>query len=129
MMLAEAGPQVMVAVAHAVDHRNPITQGHSSRIVAIADAIGRRAGVDSSDMENLRAAAFLHDVGHMTLTTGGEGFEAPGHAEEGEKVVAGLRAAGAGVRRLVRPSSASARGGARGHPPHRASGAARPRPP
>src|SRR5438128_1036558 len=88
-MLAEAGPQVMVAVAHAVDHRNPVTQGHSSRIVAIADAIGRRAGVGSSDMENLRAAAFLHDVGHMTLTSGGEGFEAPGHAEEGEKVVAG----------------------------------------
>ena len=88
-MLAEAGPQVMVAVAHAVDHRNPVTQGHSSRIVAIADAIGCRAGVGSSDMENLRAAAFLHDVGHMTLTSGGERFEAPGHAEEGEKVVAG----------------------------------------
>jgi len=88
-MLAEAGAQVMVAVAHAVDHRNPITQGHSSRIVAIADAMGRRAGIDSSDMENLRAAAFLHDVGHMTLSTGGEGFEAPGHPEEGGKVVAG----------------------------------------
>src|SRR5207237_8120038 len=67
-MLAEAGPQVMVAAAHADDHRNPVTQGHSSRVVAIADAIGRRAGISSSDMENLRAAAFLHDVGHMTLT-------------------------------------------------------------
>src|SRR6266566_3853258 len=90
-MLAEAGPQVMVAVAHAVDHRSPITQGHSSRVVEIADAIGRRAGVSSSDIENLRAAAFLHDVGHMTLPAGGDGFEAPGHPEEGEKIVTGAK--------------------------------------
>jgi diguanylate cyclase (GGDEF)-like protein len=89
MMLAEAGPQVIVAVAHAVDHRSPVTQGHSSRVVAIADAIGKRSNVASSDIESLRAAAFLHDVGHMTLPSGGEGFEVPGHCEEGEKIVAG----------------------------------------
>jgi putative nucleotidyltransferase with HDIG domain len=88
-MLAEAGPQVIVAVAHAVDHRSPVTQGHSSRVVAIADTIARRAGVASSDIESLRAAAFLHDVGHMTLPSGGGGFEVPGHCEEGEKIVAG----------------------------------------
>ncbi len=88
-MLAEAGPQVMVAVAHAVDHRNPVTQGHSSRVVAIADVIARRAGISSSDLESLRAAAFLHDVGHMTLPAGGGGFEVAGHCEEGEKIVAG----------------------------------------
>ena len=90
-ILADAGPQVMVAAAHAVDHRSPVTQGHSGRVVAIADAIGRRAGVTSSDLENLRAAAFLHDVGHMTMPHGGDGFEVPGHSEEGEKIVAGAR--------------------------------------
>ena len=90
-MLAEAGPQIMVAVAHAVDHRSPVTQGHSSRVVAIADAIGRRVGVASSDLEGLRAAAFLHDVGHLTLPAGEDGFEVPGHCEEGEKIVAGAR--------------------------------------
>jgi diguanylate cyclase (GGDEF)-like protein/putative nucleotidyltransferase with HDIG domain len=90
-MLEEAGPQVMVAAAHAVDHRNPVTQGHSSRVVAIADAVGRRAGVTSGDLESLRAAGFLHDVGHMTMPAGGEGFEVPGHCEEGEKIVAGAK--------------------------------------
>jgi putative nucleotidyltransferase with HDIG domain len=90
-MLAEAGPQVMVAAAHAVDHRNPVAQGHSSRVVAIADAIGRRTGISSSDLESLRAAGFLHDVGHMTLRAGGEGFEVAGHCEEGEKIVAGAK--------------------------------------
>src|ERR1700681_2028684 len=90
-MLAEAGPQVMVAVAHAVDHRNPLTQGHSSRVVAIADAIGRRSKMSSEQIENLRTAAFLHDVGHMTLAVDGASLEAPGHAEEGEKIVAGAK--------------------------------------
>jgi diguanylate cyclase (GGDEF)-like protein/putative nucleotidyltransferase with HDIG domain len=90
-MLAEAGPQVMVAVAHAVDHRSPLTQGHSSRVVAIADAIGRRSKLSSEQMENLRTAAFLHDVGHMTLAADGASLEAPGHAEEGERIVAGAK--------------------------------------
>ena len=88
-MLSDAGPQVMVAAAHAVDHRNPVTQGHSSRIVAIAGAIGRRLGMSSSGLEDLRAAAYLHDVGHMTLSVGADQFEAAGHAEAGAAIVAG----------------------------------------
>jgi diguanylate cyclase (GGDEF)-like protein/putative nucleotidyltransferase with HDIG domain len=87
-MLTEAGPQVMVAAAHAVDHRSPATQGHSSRVVAISDAIGRRMGMSSGGLEDLRTAAFLHDVGHMTLAVNGDKFEAPGHEEEGAKIVA-----------------------------------------
>jgi len=90
-MLADAGPQVMVAAAHAVDHRNPVTQGHSSRVASIAEAIGRRSGLSSNQMEDLRTAAFLHDVGHMTLAADGQNVEAPGHAEEGEKIVAGAK--------------------------------------
>jgi diguanylate cyclase (GGDEF)-like protein/putative nucleotidyltransferase with HDIG domain len=90
-MLAEAGPQVMVAVAHAVDHRNPVTQGHSSRVASIADAIGRRSGLTSDQLDHLRTAAFLHDVGHMTLAADGQNVEAAGHTEEGEKIVAGAK--------------------------------------
>ncbi|MHB8587788.1 MAG: diguanylate cyclase [Candidatus Dormibacteraceae bacterium] len=90
-MLAEAGPQVMVAVAHAVDHRNPVAQGHSSRVASIADAIGRRSSLAPDQLDNLRTAAFLHDVGHMTLAADGQKLEATGHAEEGEKIVAGAR--------------------------------------
>jgi diguanylate cyclase (GGDEF)-like protein len=86
-MLSDAGPQVMVAAAHAVDHRSPVTQGHSSRVAAIAGAIGHYAGFASDLQEALLAAAFLHDVGHMTLSAGALEFEAPGHAEEGEKLV------------------------------------------
>jgi diguanylate cyclase (GGDEF)-like protein/putative nucleotidyltransferase with HDIG domain len=90
-MLADAGPQVMIAVAHAVDHRSPVTQGHSSRVASIAEAIGRRSGLSSDQTDDLRTAAFLHDVGHMTLSADGQKAEAPGHAEEGEKIVAGAK--------------------------------------
>jgi diguanylate cyclase (GGDEF)-like protein/putative nucleotidyltransferase with HDIG domain len=85
-MLADAGPQMVVAVAHAVDHRSPLTQGHSSRVAIIADAVGRRSSLPISKLEDVRTAAFLHDVGHMTLTAG-QGFEVPGHAENGEKLL------------------------------------------
>jgi putative nucleotidyltransferase with HDIG domain len=77
---------VVVAVAHAVDHRSPISRGHSSRIAIIADAVGRRSTLPVTRLEDLRTAAFLHDVGHMTLTAG-QGFEVPGHAETGEKIL------------------------------------------
>jgi putative nucleotidyltransferase with HDIG domain len=90
-MLAEAGPQVVVAAAHAVDHRSPVTQGHSSRVTAIAEAVGRRLGLSLSSLEELRMAAFLHDVGHMALGLNANDFEMPGHAEEGERVVAAAR--------------------------------------
>jgi diguanylate cyclase (GGDEF)-like protein len=90
-MLADAGPQVVVAAAHAVDHRNPVAQGHSSRVTSIAGAIGLRMGLAPSKLEELRMAAFLHDVGHMTLGVDANSFEVPGHAEEGERIVAGAK--------------------------------------
>jgi diguanylate cyclase (GGDEF)-like protein/putative nucleotidyltransferase with HDIG domain len=85
-MLTDAGPQMVGAVAHAVDHRSPLAQGHSSRVAIIADAIGRRSTLPISRLEDVRTAAFLHDVGHMTLTAG-QGFEVPGHAEAGERIL------------------------------------------
>ena len=85
-LLAGAGPQVVVAAAHAVDHRNPLAQGHSSRIAAISDGIGRRMNIPAGQLEDLRTAAFLHDVGHMMMVDG-EPLESPGHAEAGEKTV------------------------------------------
>jgi len=42
--------------------------------------------IPAGQLEDLRTAAFLHDVGHMTMPDG-EPLEAPGHAEAGEKIV------------------------------------------
>jgi diguanylate cyclase (GGDEF)-like protein len=86
--LTQAGPQVVVAVAHAVDDRNPITRGHSSRVAAIAEAVAKRSGFPVGKLEDLRTAAFLHDVGHIRLVTDGQSFELPGHPEVGEHIIA-----------------------------------------
>jgi diguanylate cyclase (GGDEF)-like protein/putative nucleotidyltransferase with HDIG domain len=90
-MLADAGPQVVVAAAHAVDHRSPMTQGHSSRVAAISESLARLMAVTGPEFEDLRNAAFLHDIGHMTLAVDGQTPEMPGHAEEGEKIVVGAK--------------------------------------
>ncbi len=86
--LVAAGAQVVVAVAHAVDNRTAIPRGHSSRVAAIADAISKHSSFPPNQLENLRTAAFLHDVGHVRLDVDSQGFELPGHAEEGERIVA-----------------------------------------
>jgi diguanylate cyclase (GGDEF)-like protein/putative nucleotidyltransferase with HDIG domain len=65
--LDQAGPQVVVAVGHAIDHHNPLTYGHSSRVAALAEALARRSGYPPSDLERLRAIAFIHDIGTLSL--------------------------------------------------------------
>ncbi|HEV2036631.1 MAG TPA: diguanylate cyclase [Candidatus Dormibacteraeota bacterium] len=86
--LVASGAQVVVAVAHAVDNRSAITRGHSSRVAAIAHAISKHSTVAPNQLENLHTAAFLHDVGHVRLDVDSQGFELPGHAEEGERIIA-----------------------------------------
>jgi diguanylate cyclase (GGDEF)-like protein len=65
--LEQAGPQVVVAAGHAIDHHNPMTWGHSSRVAALAEALARRSGYPASDLERLRAIAFIHDLGTLRL--------------------------------------------------------------
>jgi diguanylate cyclase (GGDEF)-like protein/putative nucleotidyltransferase with HDIG domain len=65
--LANSGPQVMVGVAHTIDKRNSRLNGHSSRVAALAEAIAKRIGYLDSDLESLRAIAFLHDLGTLAL--------------------------------------------------------------
>jgi diguanylate cyclase (GGDEF)-like protein/putative nucleotidyltransferase with HDIG domain len=97
--LTNAGPQVMVGVAHAIDRRNSRMHGHSSRVAALAEAIAKRIGYLEPDLENLRAIAFLHDLGtlslpadlamHDGLSLGGGGDGAGRHVEHGEQVLQG----------------------------------------
>jgi len=80
-MLEEVGPQLIVAAGHAVDRRLGRPR-RSSLVAAVAEAVGKRAGV-AADYESLRAAAFLHEVGAL----GGDQADA-GHALEGERLLA-----------------------------------------
>jgi len=80
-MLAELGPQLVVAAGHALDRRQGKPR-RSSVVAVVAEAVARRAGV-AADFESLRAAAFLHDVGSLASA------QADGaQAVEGERLLA-----------------------------------------
>ena len=80
-MLGELGPQLVVAAGQAVDRRLGSPR-RSSLVAAVAEAVGKRAGV-AADYESLRAAAFLHDVGALGAATHADGA----HAVEGERLL------------------------------------------
>lgn len=49
----------------AIDARDPYTQGHSSRVSLNAAAIARRLGLPERDVDRIRSAGMLHDIGKI----------------------------------------------------------------
>jgi HD-GYP domain-containing protein (c-di-GMP phosphodiesterase class II) len=56
------------ALSHAIEARDPATQGHGGRVTALAQAIAIRLGWDEARMEALRLGARLHDVGKLAIS-------------------------------------------------------------
>ncbi|MCC6824318.1 MAG: HD domain-containing protein [Acidobacteria bacterium] len=55
------------ALAAAIDGKDKYTRGHSERVARISVAIGRRLGMSSSELDDLRMGALLHDVGKIAI--------------------------------------------------------------
>jgi putative nucleotidyltransferase with HDIG domain len=51
----------------ALDLRDGVTGGHSSRVADLAVQLGQRLGMPADEMEYLRWAALLHDVGKLAV--------------------------------------------------------------
>jgi HD-GYP domain-containing protein (c-di-GMP phosphodiesterase class II) len=68
----ELNYSVVRALGLALDARDPLTRHHSDRVARYAIALGVRLGCDSDPnrLENLIAAAFLHDVGVIGVPDG-----------------------------------------------------------
>jgi putative nucleotidyltransferase with HDIG domain len=49
----------------ALDLRDGITGGHSSRVAELAVQLGQRLGMSDDEMQHLKWAALLHDVGKL----------------------------------------------------------------
>ena len=57
--------RVVTALAAAIEAKDPTTRGHVQRVARHAVAVGRELGVAGADLEILRYAAILHDVGKI----------------------------------------------------------------
>ena len=55
-------------LASAIDARHPITSGHSKRVTNIAMRIGNAFNLPENDIEKLRIAGLLHDIGKIGIS-------------------------------------------------------------
>src|SRR5258706_15810245 len=52
-------------LAAAIDEKDPYTRGHSGRVAKYSTLIGRELGLSDVELDKLRIAALLHDVGKI----------------------------------------------------------------
>ncbi len=52
-------------LAAAIDEKDPYTRGHSGRVARYSTIIGHGMGMNAEDLDRLRIAALLHDVGKI----------------------------------------------------------------
>ena len=55
------------AFGAAIDLKDAYTSGHSDRVARYAEALAREMGVTGDDLEHIGVAAFLHDIGKITV--------------------------------------------------------------
>ncbi len=58
------------ALAAAVDAKDPYTYGHSNEVTIHAVAIAEKIGLGSKDIDTIRIAATLHDIGKIGIDSG-----------------------------------------------------------
>jgi diguanylate cyclase (GGDEF)-like protein/putative nucleotidyltransferase with HDIG domain len=64
-LLGDSHLGAIEALSAAVDAKDHYTMGHSDAVRRFSLAIGEKLGLSESDMENLKAAALLHDIGKI----------------------------------------------------------------
>lgn len=55
------------AIGLALEARDRETAGHTDRVAAMAEKLGRELGMSDTDLRDLRWGAYLHDVGKLTI--------------------------------------------------------------
>ncbi len=63
--LKEAFYGTAEALADTIEKRDPYTGGHTKRVMDYSVATGRRMGLGKKEIERLRLAAILHDIGKI----------------------------------------------------------------
>lgn len=83
----------LVQLLREVNNHDRLTRGHSERVRAYSELLGAEFGLDEEDLNKLRWAALLHDVGKLTVPA--EILNKDGRPTDAEwKVLSGHPAAG-----------------------------------
>jgi signal transduction histidine kinase len=74
--------EAMIAMADAIDQRDPYTADHSRRVAEMAVLIAEKMGINERDIERLRLAARMHDIGKIGI--GNDVLHKPGKLTDAE---------------------------------------------
>ncbi|RJQ41807.1 MAG: response regulator [Gaiellales bacterium] len=95
--LRETFVGAMSSLAEALDAKDPYTNGHSKRVTEISVVLATELGLDESQIEKIRMAGDLHDIGKIGIPEAilnkrgklsDEEFECvKSHSERGEKII------------------------------------------
>lgn len=60
--------QTVMALANSIEAKDPYTRGHCQRVMEIACEIAKQMGFHENDIDDLRYAAILHDIGKIGIS-------------------------------------------------------------
>jgi putative nucleotidyltransferase with HDIG domain len=66
-ILRKISEGVILAMVQAVEMRDPYTAGHQKRVANLAVAIARRMGLDGKQVDGIRMAGMIHDLGKIAV--------------------------------------------------------------
>jgi len=97
----EEAREVIIALASAIDQRDPYTAGHSERVSYYAEMLGVAAGLAPDEQEVLRYGGLFHDIGKIAVRdavllkpgklTGEEWLEIKRHPVAGRDLLKNMR--------------------------------------
>jgi len=65
--LRTAMESIVEAMVLAIEKRDPYTSGHQKRVATFADAIAKEMGLPQDQIDGLRMAAMIHDIGKNAI--------------------------------------------------------------
>jgi len=65
--LRRAMEGAVIAMGNVVERRDPYTAGHERRVAELAVAVAERMGIGGDELDALRLAALIHDVGKISV--------------------------------------------------------------
>ena len=67
MYMDEQARSAVFSLARSLDSKHNLKNGHSERLVAYAEQLGERVGLGEEDLQELRIASWIHDIGKISI--------------------------------------------------------------